>query len=76
MTPRIILAMAVVCTAYAGAIGAIGSANASSGAPIASLITTRSNSWIIGVGNDFDNAITRTPGAALTTSLMTSLMTS
>jgi uncharacterized repeat protein (TIGR01451 family) len=46
-----------------GAIGAIGSANASSGAPSASLVTTRSNSWVFGVGNDYDNAIARTPGS-------------
>jgi len=46
-----------------GAIGATGSANASSGAPTASLVTTRNNSWVFGVGNDYDNAIARTPGA-------------
>ncbi len=45
-----------------GAIGATGSANAASGAPSASLVTTRNNSWVIGVGNDFDNAIARTVG--------------
>jgi hypothetical protein len=49
-----------------GAIGAVGSGNGSSGAPNASLITTRNNSWVIGVGNDFDNAIARTPGAGQT----------
>ena len=46
-----------------GAIGATGSNNGSSGAPTATLVTTRSNSWVFGVGNDFDNAIARTPGA-------------
>jgi hypothetical protein len=46
-----------------GAIGATGSGNASSGAPSASLVTTRNNSWVFGVGNDFDNAIARTPGS-------------
>jgi hypothetical protein len=46
-----------------GAIGATVSANASSGAPTASLVTTRNNSWVFGVGNDFDNAIARTPGS-------------
>ena len=45
-----------------GAIGASRSANAASGAPTASLVTTRDNSWVFGVGNDFDRAITRTPG--------------
>jgi hypothetical protein len=49
-----------------GAIGATGSGNASSGAPIATLVTTRNNSWVIGVGNDFDNAIARSPGAGQT----------
>jgi len=46
-----------------GAIGATGSGNASSGAPIASLTTTRANSWVVGVGNDFDNPIARTAAA-------------
>ena len=46
----------------AGAIGATASANAQTGAPTATLITTRNNSWVFGVGNDFDNAIARTPG--------------
>ena len=50
----------------AGAIGATGSANASSGAPIATLVTTRNGSWVLGVGNDFDNAIARTPAAGQT----------
>lgn len=45
-----------------GAVGATAGANGSSGAPTASLVTTRANSWIFGVGNDFDNAIGRTPG--------------
>jgi len=46
-----------------GAIGASAGASGSSGAPTASLVTTRSNSWVFGVGNDFDNAIGRTLGA-------------
>ena len=45
-----------------GAIGATGTGNGSSGAPTASLVTTRDNSWVFGVGNDFDKAIARTPG--------------
>lgn len=44
-----------------GAIGATASANASSGAPKVALTTTRNGSWVFGVGNDFDNAISRTP---------------
>ena len=47
----------------AGAIGAIGSGNANPGAPTASLLTTKANSWVVGVGNDWDNAISRTAGA-------------
>jgi len=46
----------------ANAIGATGSGNSSKGAPTASLVTTRNNSWVFGVGNDYDNAISRTPG--------------
>jgi hypothetical protein len=46
-----------------GAIGAVASKGASSGAPMASLVTTRNNSWLFGVGNDFDNAIARTLGS-------------
>ena len=49
-----------------GAIGAIASANAASGAPTASLTTTRANSWVLGVGTDWDNAISRTLGAGQT----------
>jgi parallel beta-helix repeat protein len=45
-----------------GAIGATTSTNASSGAPSATLVTTHNNSWVFGVGNDYDNAIARTPG--------------
>lgn len=50
-----------------GAIGAIGSGNANPGAPTASLTTTRANSWVFGVGNDFDNSIARRvgPGQAI-----------
>jgi hypothetical protein len=39
-----------------GAIGAAISASGSSGAPSATLTTTRNNSWVFGVGNDYDNA--------------------
>src|SRR5262249_1652157 len=43
--------------------GATASAGAVSGAPTASLTTTRANSWVFAVGNDWDNAIARTVGA-------------
>ena len=45
-----------------GAIGATGRGQAPSGAPTATLTTTRNGSWVFGVGNDFDQAIARTPG--------------
>jgi Bacterial Ig domain/Lysyl oxidase len=50
-------------TSGSGAIGATGSNNANPGAPTASLITTRNNSWVFGVGNDWDRATARTLGA-------------
>ncbi|PYR93364.1 MAG: hypothetical protein DMF84_10265 [Acidobacteria bacterium] len=46
-----------------GAIGATGSNNSLSGAPTASLTTTRANSLVIGVGSDWDQALDRTVGA-------------
>jgi Bacterial Ig domain/Lysyl oxidase len=46
-----------------GAIGNIGSGNATAGAPTATLATTRANSWVWGVGNDWDSAIARALGA-------------
>lgn len=46
-----------------GAIGTTGSGNANPGAPTASLVTSRNNSWVFGVGNDWDNATARTLGA-------------
>ena len=49
-------------TGGSGAIGNTGSGNANPGAPTAQLTTTRNNSWVFGVGNDYDNAIARTPG--------------
>jgi hypothetical protein len=49
-----------------GAIGATGSANSSNGAPSASLVTTRNNSWVFGVGNDWDTAVSRTLGSGQT----------
>jgi len=46
--------------------GAAGSASAASGAPSASLVTTKAGSWVWGVGEDWDRAVSRTPGAAQT----------
>jgi hypothetical protein len=45
-----------------GAIGATGTGNSRSGAPTASLTTTRNRSWVVGVGVDFDRALNRTVG--------------
>jgi len=46
----------------AGAIGASASASAPTGAPSASLVTTRANSLVIGVGNDWDGNVARVLG--------------
>jgi hypothetical protein len=48
-------------TGGSGAIGAVGGA-AGIGAPSASIVTTQANSWVFAVGNDWDNAISRTVG--------------
>jgi hypothetical protein len=50
-------------TTGSGAIGATGSSSANPGAPSASLVTTRNNSWVFGVGSDWDSATARTLGA-------------
>jgi len=49
-----------------GAIGATKSASAGSGPPSGTLVTTRNRSWVFGIGNDYDNAVLRTPGAGQT----------
>jgi hypothetical protein len=49
-----------------GAIGATASGNANPGAPTATLITTRNNSLVVGVGNDWDTATGRTLGGGQT----------
>src|SRR5207302_4333183 len=46
-----------------GAIGATAAVSAPSGAPSASLITTRNGSWVFGVGTDWDKQVGRTVGA-------------
>ena len=45
-----------------GAIGATATFSAASGAPSGSVITTRDNSWVFGVGADWDNGVPRTLG--------------
>jgi hypothetical protein len=53
-------------TGGSGAIGAIASGHAASGAPTVTLTTTQANSRIVGVGNDYDAAVARTPLAGQT----------
>jgi len=53
-------------TGGSGAIGATGTGNSAKGAPTASLTTTRNNSWVFGVGNDYDKASARTVGSGQT----------
>ncbi len=53
-------------TSGSGAIGAVNSTNSAKGAPTASLTTTRNNSWVFGVGVDWDNATARTVGPSQT----------
>jgi Domain of unknown function (DUF1929)/Bacterial Ig domain len=61
---------AISVAAFAGADttvnGAVGSASAASGAPSASLVTTKAGSWVWGVGEDWDRAVSHTPGAGQT----------
>ena len=45
-----------------GAIGATASGAAASGAPTATLTTTRANSIVVGIGDDWDSATARTAG--------------
>jgi hypothetical protein len=61
-------------TSGSGAIGATKAFSAASGAPSGSVVTTRNNSWVLGAGNDFDNALTRTAGPTQT--LLHQLLTS
>jgi len=60
----------LVVSAFTGAdlakVGAAGGASASSGAPGVSLTTTRAGSWVWAVGNDWDNAVSRTTGTGQT----------
>ena len=53
-------------TGGSGAIGATGSGNALTGAPTASLLTTRNNSYVFGGGSDWDGATARTLGSGQT----------
>jgi chitodextrinase len=61
---------AITVAAFIGADtaanGAVGSGAAASGAPTASLVTTRAGSWVWGVGEDWDKATARTIGPGQT----------
>lgn len=54
--------LTVLALQSSSGVGAVQTANAATGAPTASVTTTRSGSLIYGVGNDWDNAIGRTVG--------------
>jgi hypothetical protein len=61
-------AAAITVVAVAGVnattpVGAVGGGSAATGAPSASLTTQGANSWVFGVGNDWDGANARTVGA-------------
>ncbi len=61
---------AITIAAFIGADttsnGAVGSGSAATGAPSASLVTTRAGSWVWGVGEDWDRAAARTLGPGQT----------
>jgi hypothetical protein len=46
--------------------GAVAGTNAATGAPTATLVTTRAGSWVWGVGTDWSNALARTLGSGQT----------
>jgi hypothetical protein len=53
--------LTVVAFAKAAGIGVTAASSAASGAPDLSLANTGAGSWVYAVGNDWDNAIARTP---------------
>jgi Bacterial Ig domain/Lysyl oxidase len=62
------VAASITVISFSGAdvvtpIGGSVAASAASGAPTASLTTTRDGSWVFGVGTDWDNPVSRTVGA-------------
>jgi hypothetical protein len=61
---------AITVAAFTGADtavnGAVGSGAATTGAPSASLVTTRADSWVWAVGEDWDKATSRTIGPGQT----------
>ncbi|WP_394770202.1 galactose oxidase-like domain-containing protein [Lacisediminihabitans sp.] len=63
-------AASITVAAFTGADttsdGAVGTASAATGAPSATLATTRTGSWVWGVGVDWDRAVARTVGSGQT----------
>jgi hypothetical protein len=57
------VSLTVVAFQGAAGIGASAGGSASSGAPSVSVTTTKANSLVYGVGNDYDNALGRTVGS-------------
>jgi hypothetical protein len=57
--------MELVVIAFSGAsgVGAVGGGSAGGGAPSATLTTSKANSWVFGVGFDWNAGIARTVGA-------------
>jgi len=58
--------LTVVSISGAGGVGTSAGASSPSGAPSVYLTTTKTNAWVFGVGNDWDNAIDHTLGTAQT----------
>jgi hypothetical protein len=58
--------LTVVAFKGAAGTGAAVAGGAGSGGPSLSLTTTKASSLVFGVGNDYDNAIARTPGSGQT----------
>jgi hypothetical protein len=58
--------LTVVAFKGSGGVGAAVAGGAGSGGPSLSLTTTKASSLVFGVGNDYDNAIARTPGSGQT----------
>ncbi|WP_460597885.1 Ig-like domain-containing protein, partial [Geomonas sp. Red276] len=64
VSSRSITVMAFTGTATgSAAIGAVSGGNSASGAPNASLTTTKANSLVLGTGNDWSGAVARTVGS-------------
>jgi chitodextrinase len=69
-SPNSLYQGAITVVAFQGAsigtLGATAGASAATGAPSVSLLTTRANSWVWGVGMDWDRATARTVGSGQT----------